>query len=648
MTSIGDPYQYVKDNLSISRAVYVLEDRHVVPGKNIRCPSQNHEDKNPSCTISKDDKVFHCKTCGVKGSVIDLIAVNKGLTDNKAACNLGLEMCGVTDYKWPSNGDKPSNGSKKTGKTFNSQPSAKKEKSGASGDKKDKTLKAARAIERDTKVEEWQATCEAYYDYTDHDGNPTFRVFRLPGKEFRQTTWNGKIYVSFKAKDAPQYLYNAQAVRESTSCVIVEGEKDADALIRLGIVATTWPGGAGNLKPLLDTWDLFEPLRGKEVVWFAPDPDDAGEKAFEDAVPFINGYCDEFRKVKWPGVKDAHDFVSQFSDDSTAKDEAWNILLTSPEYVPSLDIPNVLTRVNRLKNLEIPQPTWVVEDIIQVGYTMVVGRSKTRKTMFLHNLAIAVAKGSLAIGKFPTTKGTVIYCSLEDDMGSSKGKFEKMLGDESYPSNLLISCEVDRFPALENKIVEWKRAFPDLKMVVLDNLALIKKLKGAGNDVYDNEYVEQSHFKKFARKLGIALVVVHHAGKNETGDITRDTLGTTAYIGAPDKLILIQRPVNEEKYNNILSFMNRNSADQERVALKFHPDLLSFNYMGPLENFERTELQEQVLELLAGQGKPMKPTDIAKILNRKLDSTNKLLQRMLKDGLIKKPKTGLYEYDGHE
>ncbi len=645
MTSIGDPYRYVKDNLPITKAIYILEGRHAVPGKKTNCPSCNHTDEHPSCDISKEDNLFNCKSCGTSGTVIDLIAVNKGLSDGKAACDIGLEMCGVTDYRWPSNGDKPSSsGYKKTTKASRSQP-VKNKDSGAAKEK-ERTIKELSKIDRDEKVEEHQAKCEAFYDYTDYDGNPTFRVFRLPEKQFRQTTWNGKCYVNCKAVDVPQYLYNVQAVREKTGVVIVEGEKDADALNKLGITATTWPGGAKNLKGLLDAWDIFEPLRGKEIVWFAPDPDEPGEAAFESAVPFISGYVDEFRKVRWPGdgVKDAYDFISQFDDDGIAKDEVWKVLLSSPEYVPSVDIPNVLTRINRLKNLEIPPPTWVVEDIIQVGYIMVVGRPKARKTMFLHNLALSVATGRNAIGKFPTTRGTVIYCSLEDDLGSSKAKFQKMLGDEPYPSNLLITCEIDRFPALEHKIVEWKRAFPDLKMVVLDNLTLIKKLKGAGNDVYDNEYVEQNHFKKFARKLGIALVIVHHAGKSETGDITKDTLGTTAFIGAPDKLILVQRPVNEDKYDNTLSFMNRNSADQERMALKFHPEFLSFSYMGPLEEFERTELQEQVLELLSGNGKPMKPTDIAKILNRKLDSTNKLLQRMWKNNLIKRPRNGLYEY----
>lgn len=641
-TKTDNPYSYIRNNLTISNALNILDGRRVIPGKKTRCPSPHHSDNHPSCDINNDDTLFHCKTCGVGGDVISLIEIWFEIPEhNITACERGFAMLG---REWPKNGNKGLRENTNRNKLAVVNGKDPRSKHSDSEKNQDKTLKTARAIERDSKVEEWQAKCEDYYDYSDYNGNPAFRVFRLPGKEFRQTTWNGRLYVSFKATDARQYLYNVQAVRQENYCVITEGEKDADALIKLGIVATTWPGGAKNLKPLLDTWDLFEPLRGKEVVWFAPDPDDAGENAFEDAVPYINGFVDEFRKVKWPGVKDAHDFVSQFSDDKTAKTAVWDVLIPSPEYVPGLEIPNVLTRVNRLKNLDIPQPTWVVEGMIQVGYTMVVGRSKARKTMFLQNLALAVATGRKAIGNFATTTGTVIYCSLEDDLGSSKAKFAKMLGHGHYPSNLLVTCEVDRFPALESKIIEWHRAFPDLKMVVLDNLTLTKKLKGAGNDVYDNEYVEQNHFKKFARKLGIALVIVHHAGKNETGDITRDTLGTTAYIGAPDKLILIQRPVNEDKYNNILSFMNRNSADQERMALKFYPDLLSFDYMGPVEELERTELQEQVLELLAGHCKAMKPTDIAKTLNRKLDATNKLLQRMLQKGLVKRPKTGLYEY----
>lgn len=645
-TRIEDPYAYIKNNLPISEALNILDGRHATPGKKTTCPAPHHPDNHPSCDIDKDNRLFHCKVCGVGGDVISLIEIWFELPKHDiAACKKGFQMLGIA---WAENGNKPSSGGKKRNNLTVINRQTPKAKDSDNKQNERKTLKELSKIDRDSKVEEWQRDCEAYYDYTDYDGNPVFRVFRLrptsDKKEFRQTTWNGKCYVKGKAVDIPQYLYNVKAVRENSYAVIVEGEKDADALIKLGIVATTWPGGAKNLKGLLEEWDIFEPIRGKEIVWFAPDPDEPGEAAFDAAVPFVNGYVDEFRKVKWPGegIKDAHDFISQFDKEEMAKDRAWKILLDAPEYVPSFDIPNVLTRINRLKNLEIPQPSWIVQDIIQIGYTMVVGRSKARKTMFLHNLALAVATGRDAIGKFPTTRGTVIYCSLEDDLGSSKTKFQKMLADEPYPSNLLVTCEVDRFPALEQKIVEWKRAFPDLNMVVLDNLALIKKLKGPGNNEYDNEYVEQSRFKKFARNLGIALIIVHHAGKNETGDITKDTLGTTAYIGAPDKLILIQRPVNEEKYNNILSFMNRNSADQERIALQFCPDFLSFEYKGPLEDFQRTELQDEVLDLLSGHDKAMKPVDIAKALNRSLASTNKQLQRMEKAGLVRKPKRGLY------
>ena len=659
-TKINNPFDFVKENLTISGALYVLDGRSAIPGKKTRCPSQDHTDEHPSCDIDRSDKVFHCKTCGVGGSVIELIGAWYGLNtkekdDALEAAKMGYTMLGVD---WPYPKIKSSSGS--SGKSSNltvvsnkaTPKSAGKEGSKKDASKeKDKTLKELQKIDHDPKVEEHQQRCEAFYDYTDTDGNPLFRVFRLPGKEFRQTTWNGRCYVNCKAVDVPQVLYNAPALKNSDNCVIVEGEKDADALIKLGIVATTWAGGGGKgkLKNLLNTWDLFEPLRGKDVVWFAPDPDEAGEAAFEEAVPFINGFVDEFRKVKWPGegIKDAHDFISQFEDADSAREAVWNVLYSAPEYVPPMDIENVLCRANRLKGLDIPPPAWIVEDLIPVGYTMVIGRSKVRKTMFLVNLAIAVAKGSIAIGKFPTTKGTVIYCSLEDDAGSWKSKLESMLGDESWPPNLLGCFDVERFPMLESKIIEWKKAFPDLNMVVLDNLALIKRIrKGPGSsDTYDNEYVEQNHFKKFARKLGIALVIVHHAGKNETGDITRDVLGTTAYAGAPDKLISVQRPVNEDQYNNILTFMNRNTRDQDRMALKFHSDTLTFNYVGPLENFEISEIQEQVLDLLAGRKKPMQPSEIARALGRQPGSaTNKLLQRMLTKGLVKSPSRGLYQY----
>src|SRR5215218_10662474 len=60
-------------------------------GKECRCPSANHEDKNPSAHIYDDGRV-HCFGCGWHGDVVDVWAERKGF-DNllEAALDLARE-----------------------------------------------------------------------------------------------------------------------------------------------------------------------------------------------------------------------------------------------------------------------------------------------------------------------------------------------------------------------------------------------------------------------------------------------------------------------------------------------------------------------------------------------------------------------------
>lgn len=107
------------------------------------------------------------------------------------------------------------------------------------------------------------------YTYTDDHGCPAHVVVRLEHptekKEFIQCTpYQGSLH------NVQTYLYNLPAIIRSTWCIIVEGEKDADTLIELGLPATTCNNGA-------DKWQdsYTKCLEGKDVV-ICRDNDDSG------------------------------------------------------------------------------------------------------------------------------------------------------------------------------------------------------------------------------------------------------------------------------------------------------------------------------------------------------------------------------------
>lgn len=98
---------------------------------------------------------------------------------------------------------------------------------------------------------------EATYQYPDESGDLLYEIlkYRLPSgdKTFRQRRPDGEGGWLYNLKGTGRVLYGlpevVRAVQSGNLIFIVEGEKDADALRALGLVATTNPGGAGKWRP---------------------------------------------------------------------------------------------------------------------------------------------------------------------------------------------------------------------------------------------------------------------------------------------------------------------------------------------------------------------------------------------------------------
>ena len=118
------------------------------------------------------------------------------------------------------------------------------------------------------------------YDYIDADGTLLFQKVRYVDqdgkKTFRQRRPGNNGEWIYSLGDTPKILYNLPAViqakKDEYYIWLVEGEKDADTLMEMGVIATTMPGGAGK-------WlDIHtEALRGGHIQIVA-DNDEPGKK----------------------------------------------------------------------------------------------------------------------------------------------------------------------------------------------------------------------------------------------------------------------------------------------------------------------------------------------------------------------------------
>ena len=160
----------------------------------------------------------------------------------------------------------------------------------------------------------------ATYDYRSAEGELLFQKVRYQPKNFALRKPDGAG--GWKWGVGTWVLYRLPGLLTSTGRVyLCEGEKDADALTLLGLVATTWPEGAQGRKKVTDPkpqqkWkrEYSAWLNGREVI-LLPDNDDAGELAMDWIAAQLAGT----RKVlRLPGLPEKGDVSDWLAHGGTA------------------------------------------------------------------------------------------------------------------------------------------------------------------------------------------------------------------------------------------------------------------------------------------------------------------------------------------
>jgi DNA polymerase bacteriophage-type len=132
------------------------------------------------------------------------------------------------------------------------------------------------------------------YVYLDHNGAPYLRVNRKTKKDgkkgFPQESWTGSGWEWGTPEGAPipYRLPELLAANPEEPIWICEGEKDADNVAALGLIATTNSGGAGQWTSNHCKW-----LVGKLRVNILADNDDSGRAHAEKVAALLTGIVPE-------------------------------------------------------------------------------------------------------------------------------------------------------------------------------------------------------------------------------------------------------------------------------------------------------------------------------------------------------------------
>jgi DNA polymerase len=143
----------------------------------------------------------------------------------------------------------------------------------------------------------------AKYVYKDARGLLYMRVIRTDAKSFPTQHWaDGRWVSGWPQTVIPYRLPELLAVPAARPVWICEGEKDADNVAALGLVATTNPGGAGKWQPELAPW-----FASKQLIYLLEDNDAAGRDHTAKIITALRPIVPTIAVVSFPELQEGGD-----------------------------------------------------------------------------------------------------------------------------------------------------------------------------------------------------------------------------------------------------------------------------------------------------------------------------------------------------
>lgn len=378
----------------------------------------------------------------------------------------------------------------------------------------------------------------ATYDYRDESGELLYQVVRFEPKTFRQRRPDPAHPSSWlwNLEGVRRVLYHLDRVLEaepSQTVYVVEGEKDVEAIEKLGLVATCNPQGAGKWAAVADC--AARALAGRTVVVIA-DADDKGRAHAADVAQRLTGVAASVRTLELPGAKDAADWIRA---GGTA--EQLEALAAAPA------VPTPIAGVVTMSDVVPEKVEWLWPARIPLGMiTMLDGDPGLGKSTVTLDIAARVSQGrsmpldARGIGQ----AADVILLTAEDHLSATVRPRLDAAGAAPHRVHVVQAMpregDPDRPPMLVaqdiarlEQIVVAKR---DALVIVDPIMAFLDSETDAHRD-QDMRAVLRV-LAATAARTGAAIVVVRHLRKGAGSALYRGA-GTIGIIGAARSALLV-------------------------------------------------------------------------------------------------------------
>ncbi|MDA7766126.1 AAA family ATPase [Alphaproteobacteria bacterium] len=461
------------------------------------------------------------------------------------------------------------------------------------------------------------------YDYIDAQGELIYQVQRFHPKSFRQRRpdRNGGWIYNIKGVPTLPYLLPALQRDQQGTIFIVEGEKCADELSRLGLLATTNSGGAGNWKPILN-----HHFQGRDVV-IIPDNDAAGRTHAQRVAQNLFGVANSLKILELQGLPEKGDVFDWLANGNEPQDLirlAYQASIIDQPPIESVDENEDYYRFLTVEDLYcLPEPKPLVDGLIsENSFCVMYGAPGSGKSFCALDIGLSIAHGMPWHDK-QTQQGSVLYIAGEG-VGGLKRRlkaFHTHHGLSSIGSFHVLQQAVNfqDEPSVKRLLRSIDREDGNFNVVIVDTVA--RALPGSDENSATDMGAFVDACDRIRHHTGAAIMGVHHSGK----DVSRGMRGSSALLGAVDTSIEVK---NSDGVICLKNEKQKDHAEHPPIYLKMREIVL-------------IDGSSVVLELISSDG-DKNPAKRPKFGSARQYAAFQALRNLLIDKMVSKVAVGLW------
>lgn len=486
----------------------------------------------------------------------------------------------------------------------------------------------------------------ATHDYKDQGGNVLFQKVRYKPKSFAVRRPDGAGGWHWDLGGIAPVLYNLPQLVASppmSAVYVVEGEKDADRLSALGLVATCNFDGASADGQRPKWRAAYKPYFAKRIIYILADNDKPGRAHAAAVAASLASVAQAVKVVQLPGLAESGD-ASDWLDAGGSVQELATICLRTALWTEPPAAAKESGAAIHTEALYVPQPKpllellgqefapleFLLDGILAKGHlAMLGGRPKSGKSWLTLQLAQAVDEGRSFLGK-NTGRGRVLYIALEDGERRVYQRCKVLRWRAKWAAVLFAIANFDGDGVPGPGLAQIAALTAHYDLIIIDTLIATLSSKANENDNTQMGAVV-NELARIAHDSNTAILLVHHTGKGQAENVFDLLRGASAIRGGYDVGLVLERKQGERE---AVLYMESRDTDLADMTIRHAADGAGWECLGGGAEIFKIRAGRKVVQTLTSHGDGVTAEELAGVMRISYAAVHKQLLNAERDNLV--------------